>query len=626
MIKRYFATKDNTITNAFEENLSTRATGSNMGASDILEVFSIYGQSTETSSELSRVLLQFDTTEMSTDRDNSTIPASGSVTWYLKMYDAAHSKTVPRDYALLVNMVSASWEEGYGLDMDNYQDLTNDGTGSNWINAVGAAVSASMTVTAASKTAGQANTRVLTIADIAGNSVNFSIDNSISTSTATKIAFGNANSNANFFAAHITGAVNLAQAAGTLNVTASRAGAVVTLKQTSTGLGGNAVAVPSGTAVSDSVVSVSGDFTGGDGEWAAQGGDYHTAEASTQIEKTFATGLEDLEVDVTAIVEQWLRSSSPKSNYGFGIRLTDAYESTPRSYYTKKLFGRETEYWFKQPTLEARWDDIRRDDRGDFFLSSSLAPAEDNQNTIFLYNYVRGRLRNIPAVGTNNTIYVSLFSGSENNTEPMGDALTLTNLSDVDAGHVTVITGSYVSTGIYKATIAHTGSSLLTKVYDVWSSSWDAVGGTQYFTGSININTLSASAFTQDQDYTLSMPNLSSQYRFGETPKLRLYVREKNWSPNVYNVAVQSSIPSTLISSASYQIKRTVDDEIVIPYGTGSLYYTGLSYDISGNYFKLDTGMLEKGYQYEIYYSFYNEDSANYVEQPYKFKFRVAEE
>ena len=29
-IKRFFATKDNTITNAFEENLTTRGTGSNM--------------------------------------------------------------------------------------------------------------------------------------------------------------------------------------------------------------------------------------------------------------------------------------------------------------------------------------------------------------------------------------------------------------------------------------------------------------------------------------------------------------------------------------------------------------------------------------------------------------------
>ena len=122
------------------------------------------------------------------------------------------------------------------------------------------------------------------------------------------------------------------------------------------------------------------------------------------------------------------------------------------------------------------------------------------------------------------------------------------------------------------------------------------------------------------------MPNLQDQYRYDETVKLRLYSRERNWSPNIYNVATNKAIPSTLIESASYQIKRSVDDEIVIPYGTGSAYHTGLSYDISGNYFKLDTSVLEKGYQYEIYYSIYNEDSSTYIEQPYKFKFRVSEE
>ena len=617
MIKRYFATKDNTISNAFEEDLSTRATGSNMGASGILEVFSIYGQGTETSSELSRILLQFDTTELAADRTAGTVPASGSVTWYLKMYDAPHAQTTPRDYALLISAVSASWEEGYGLDMDNYQDLTNDGTGSNWVNAVGAAVSASATVTVVNEGWVEAGDTIALIATD-GTGVTCTMHASTTTSTAQTTAVQAARDGANTaaVASEIATAINYSS-----YFSATAASNVVTITQATVGTGGNTtITITEGGATGFSKT----DFTGGDGPWVSEGGDYHTAEASLQVEKTLSTGLEDLEVDVSPIVEQWLAST--KTNYGFGIRLTDAYESTPYSYFTKKFFGRESEFWFKKPTLEARWDDIRRDDRGAFFLSSSLAPAEDNQNTIFLYNYIRGRLRNIPAVGANDTIYVSLFSGSDNNTEPTGDALSLTNLSDVDAGAVTVITGSYVSTGIYKAAIAHTGSSTLTKVFDVWSSSWNAAGGTQYFTGSISVNTFSGSSYTENQNYTLSMPNLSNQYRFGETPKLRLYVREKDWSPNIYNVAVQSSISSLLISSASYQVKRTIDDEIVIPYGTGSLYYTGLSYDLSGSYFKLDTGMLEKGYQYEIYYAFYNEDTANYVEQPYKFKFRVAEE
>ena len=83
-IKKYKATKDNTITNAYGIDLSTRASGSNMGASDILEVFSIYGQQTTSSAELSRTLIEFPISTVTTDRTAGTIPASGSVRFYLK--------------------------------------------------------------------------------------------------------------------------------------------------------------------------------------------------------------------------------------------------------------------------------------------------------------------------------------------------------------------------------------------------------------------------------------------------------------------------------------------------------------------------------------------------------------
>jgi len=369
-------------------------------------------------------------------------------------------------------------------------------------------------------------------------------------------------------------------------------------------------------------------------------------------EQTFTTGLEDLDLDVTHIVENWLDTNAAgTTNYGFGIYLSSSYEAylsnssgtddgavlhntsgSVKSYYTKRFFGRESEFFFKRPTLEARWDDSRRDDRGNFYFSSSLAPAGDNLNTIYLYNYVRGRLRDIPSIGTN-AIHVSLFSGSANNTAPSGSALALSLDigTNVGTNNVYVVTGSRVATGIYAATFAMTGSTSLTKVFDVWFSGSTTIQNAatatiQFSTGSITPNSFNGMGSTENQNYVLSMPNLRDQYRYGETPKMRLYVREKNWSPNIYTVANRTSIPSLLMESASYQVKRAIDDKIVVPYGTGSLYHTGLSYDVTGNYFKLDTRMFEQGYQYEIYYAFYNEDTANYVEQPYKFKFRVSEE
>ena len=104
-IKRYGAKKATTITNAFKGNLVTRGTGSNMGKADILEVFSIYGQnivggtgtnSEDGTQELSRLLLQFPVSgatsgEIKADRTAGTIPASGSVDFYLRLYNARHS-------------------------------------------------------------------------------------------------------------------------------------------------------------------------------------------------------------------------------------------------------------------------------------------------------------------------------------------------------------------------------------------------------------------------------------------------------------------------------------------------------------------------------------------------------
>ena len=77
-IKRFFADSDSTITNAMKAGLSptNRGDKSNMGKSDILEVFSIWGQITgsidqpDESQELSRVLVKFPVSEIVTARNN----------------------------------------------------------------------------------------------------------------------------------------------------------------------------------------------------------------------------------------------------------------------------------------------------------------------------------------------------------------------------------------------------------------------------------------------------------------------------------------------------------------------------------------------------------------------------
>lgn len=498
-IKRYFATKDNTITNSFKADLQTRGTGSNMGQSDIVEVFSIYGQATTSSIELERFIVEFNTTNINTDRTSGLLPASGSVEWYLKMFNARGSTTLPRNFTLNIHPITATWQEGFGIDMENYSDVTYDVEGSNWIKSSG-------------------NT-----------------------------------------------------------------------------------------------------------SWTSPGGAYLETPNATA---SFPVGNEDMEIEVTTMVEDWLGGTPTRDNYGFLVKLPHALESGSLSYYTKKFFARGTEFWFKRPVLEARWDNRLNDDRGEFYLSSSLAPAEENMNTLYMYNFVRGRLREIPNLGENKEVYVSLFSGSLDNTAPTGSALELVvDGTSVKSTNNLVVTGGIVSTGIYSASVAFTGSTALTNLFDVWftgslnvSSATDAT--LQFHTGSIDVERFESSNYSTTNKYFINFTNLQDGYYPEQSARFRMFARKKGWSPNIYTVA-QATVPTLTFESASYQISRVVDDQIVIPYGTGSVYSTLLSYDVSGNYFDLDISMLEPGYSYDINVSIYDDAVGSYIEQPYHFKFKV---
>jgi len=503
-IKRYTATKDNTITNAFGVGLSTRSTGSNMGASDILEVFSIYGQQQTTASasqtgsvELSRVLLEFPVSTITANRASGIIPASGSVNFYLRMFNARHSEQLAKDIIVNVLAVSQSWQEGTGLDMVSYKDKTKDAIdGSNWINR-------------------------------------------------------------------------------------ERSSA-----------------------------------------WGKPGGEYHSSsytagETMPNYTYTFNDGYEDLEVDITSMVEEWVANT--QSNYGLGVFLTSSQEGyvsnssgadagavlhntdgSKRSYYTKKFFSRSSEFFFKKPIIEARWDSRITDDRANFYASSSIASSADNLNNIYLYNYIRGQLTDIPR---SETVKVKLYASSNNS--PTGSVLAQA-------------TATKIKTGIYKAQIfVNTTETLL---HDVWSGS---LGG-EYKTGSISVKSFNDEQVLISNDYpryTTSITNLKTKYVKNEQARFRVFTRQIGIAPTLYTVATSEIAPS-IIQSASFEVLRIVDNHTVINNSTGSVnYHTYLSYDKSGSYFDLDMSMLEPGYMYGIKLSYHV--AGDWREQEEVFKFRV---
>ena len=61
----------------------------------------------------------------------------------------------------------------------------------------------------------------------------------------------------------------------------------------------------------------------------------------------------------------------------------------------------------------------------------------------------------------------------------------------------------------------------------------------------------------------------------------------------------------------------------VIPFGTGSDYHTGLSYNVSGNYFDLNMSNFEADQMYGIRFAFYDDAVGSWNTQPYEFKFKV---
>ena len=472
-LKKYFANADTTITNAYKANLATRGVSGNMGLSDILEVFSIFGQANSSSSELSRVLIKFPISDIISDRSAGVIPASGSVSWFLTLYNARHSTTVPKQYTLTVSAVSSSWDEGTGLDMEEYSDL---GT-ANWI------------VAASSSNAGTSS-------------------------------------------------------------------------------------------------------------WVSQGGDYHS---SPKFNQYFDDGTENLSIDVSSLVEQWIDGT--KQNYGFGIALSSSLETAFQSYYTKRFFARGSEFFFKRPSLQAKWNSVKKDNRGTFYASSSLASAQDNLNTIYLYNVVRGQLKNIPSIGTG-AIYVKVYDDSVS-----GSVIAATPNNPV--------TGGWYSTGIYTASFAL--NTTASQVFDRW---FDSSLTTCFYTGSIDVIDLEAQDYNVTNNYVVSLINGKPYYDSDEQARFRFFIRSKDWNPTIYNVAT-SEVPTQIIESASYKIIRNSDNLEVIPYDTGSLLSTGLSYDSSGSYFDLDMNILEPDYMYSIKLKFYDATTNTWKEQRETFKFRV---
>ena len=487
-IKKFYATADTTITNAYKENLSTRATDSNMGLSDSLEIFFIHGQTpkpgatTADKLEEARILIKFDTAAITTFYGGAAAPADTK--FILKLTNAEHPFTLARNYDLNVYHLGAPFVEGNGLDMESYKDIdvaswTNSETGTAWTTP------------------------------------------------------------------------------GALQGTETLIGT-----------------------------------------------------------KRFDTGTENLEVDITAYINDIFDGTIATDNgllIAMSSSLTDG--SQLNNYYTKKFFSRSSEFFFKRPVIEARSSSRIADDRGKFYAKRKTRTVTQNTQRVYLYNSFEGARSNFTKPEDDEHLFVRFYTDEARTAQATLDPNTQ------------FIQATNESTGVYYVDVILDESSV-TKIYDQWYYSANGntavTGRTLVHEGEIRIIQNGSSTNTGEIDYRIDITNMKPSYSRDETAKFRLYTRAKDWNPTIYTVA-SKEVENLIVEKAYYKIVRLVDEETVIKYGIGTSgtnkEHTLISYDALGSYFDFDMSLLEKGYMYGIKVMF--SINGELKEQPEIFKFRV---
>jgi hypothetical protein len=454
MIHRIFPSKDTFLTNYRRNNVPQ--TGSNFGAAELLQVFRIApvtgSSGVIVSGSLARVLVEFDISQFSSLTASKDMPSDA--TYHLRLRNLEHGMRLPASFGIEVEQLGRAWDEGRGLDVDDFADKGY----ANWDR-----------------------------------------------------------SRSNVF-------------------------------------------------------------------WTAPGGDL----SSTRLVSVahFDDGHEDLDVDVTPLVNNWLTGGTP--NYGFMVRLSSSLESGSLDYYTKMFYSRHSKRPDRWPYLEARWDDSLRDDRNNFVY--------DYTGSLFLYHRVRGQLTDIVGLGTgSNVVTVRIVDAS---------------------GTVKTVSGSHTGrTGIYSASFALATASYSGSTFnDIWFS-----GSSWYLTGTFTPTDEFSQQTASPARYVVHVKNLKKEYERDEVTRLDLYVRRHDYFPSAY--ATASSGPhGTVWTKAYYRVVNDRTDEVVVPFGTGSVETTRLSYDQNGNYLRLRMAALPPREVYRISFLVHADGEQKLIDENFKFR------
>jgi|TARA_Y100000034_G_scaffold14933_1_gene15711 hypothetical protein len=353
-----YATKDTTL---YESSASM-----NSGLDEILEIQKI-GSSLEEIITVSRALIKFDLTDISSSVSNETIT---NPKYYLNLYDAG-SEALNIEQTLYGYPVSQSWDMGSGRSDSNpvvaegaswtYRD--NDDTATAWtgsiITSVGNAyASGTLTINEGDYTNQEVIIDGVGFAFVSGSTEVF-------TNSATQL-FVESGSTTGSSVGNLKNVINNNSSIHGLPIVAGGHGIdpdYLTLTGSSAGTIANL------SAASSSVL-----FTfGGDATKALEGGTNATTAtplgggtwyvgSGYEASQSFNHEPSDLRMDVTDIVNKWVDGTIPNEGFmlkrrgSMGNTNTNLEEGNMIHYGNFKFFSRETHTVF-QPKLEVEWDD-----------------------------------------------------------------------------------------------------------------------------------------------------------------------------------------------------------------------------------------------------------------------------
>jgi hypothetical protein len=312
--------------------------------------------------------------------------------------------------------------------------------------------------------------------------------------------------------------------------------------------------------------------------WATAGGDYLTSPTASAY---FDTGVEDIDEDVTSIVNGWLSGTFP--NYGLGISITASLESDAvyTDYYRKKFYSRHSSYRDRRPYLEVRTTDFRRDDRANMQWSRT--------GSLWLYNVIGGVFQDL--------------SGE-----------VVATIAD-SSGTLLYVTASHVGTGLYSASFALPSSSYSGSVfYDMWRA-----GGTQQITSSFTFSRPNPVTTLTQYPVTARIRNMQDEYLPEDAPVFEVFFRKRPHTLPVVQTASLGPVPY-VVERAWYAIENEATRERVVPFGTGSQNHTMLSYGGSGNSFKFHMTNLHAGNVYRIVLLVDEQGRKQVIDPGFKFK------